>query len=198
MKEFDHRPQRRGQRWTAGWPDPAPPARSAGPEIHPGQAGEGERQRLQAGRAPAKGDVLQLYINDEFFHQPTPENAFLSVFKPHWTFCTRTSTSCCSTSAPAWWSHPREGAGEYAHHHIQAYLYQKKSGLPTGSTPSLRRSATHRPQHRWDRHRRQDRQALRVMNQKIRDRELQKLYLCVVHGTMAAQETADHKLHFEG
>ena len=29
-----------------------------------------------------KGDLLQLYINDEFFDTPTPENAFLSVFKP--------------------------------------------------------------------------------------------------------------------
>ena len=29
-----------------------------------------------------QGDVLQLYINDEFFDSPTPENAFLSVFKP--------------------------------------------------------------------------------------------------------------------
>ena len=28
------------------------------------------------------GDVLQLYINDEFFDAPAPENAFLSVFKP--------------------------------------------------------------------------------------------------------------------
>ena len=30
-----------------------------------------------------RGDLLQLYINDEFFDRPTPENAFLSVYKPH-------------------------------------------------------------------------------------------------------------------
>ena len=30
----------------------------------------------------AVGDVLQLYINDEFFETPNRENAFLSVFKP--------------------------------------------------------------------------------------------------------------------
>ena len=29
-----------------------------------------------------EGDLLQLYINDEFFDAPAPENAFLSVFKP--------------------------------------------------------------------------------------------------------------------
>ena len=28
------------------------------------------------------GDVLQLYINDEFFDRPTPENAFLSLYQP--------------------------------------------------------------------------------------------------------------------
>ena len=30
----------------------------------------------------AVGDVLQLYINDEFFDRPTPENAFLSLYQP--------------------------------------------------------------------------------------------------------------------
>ena len=30
----------------------------------------------------AEGDILQLYINDEFFDQPTEENRFLSIFKP--------------------------------------------------------------------------------------------------------------------
>ncbi|MEG2420872.1 MAG: S4 domain-containing protein, partial [Oscillospiraceae bacterium] len=30
----------------------------------------------------AVGDVLQLYINDEFFATPTEENAFLSLFRP--------------------------------------------------------------------------------------------------------------------
>ena len=29
-----------------------------------------------------EGDVLQLYINDEFFDQPREDNAFLSVFRP--------------------------------------------------------------------------------------------------------------------
>ena len=28
------------------------------------------------------GDVLQLYINDEFFDTPSRDNAFLSVFRP--------------------------------------------------------------------------------------------------------------------
>ena len=30
----------------------------------------------------AVGDILQLYINDEFFDKPNEENLFLTVFKP--------------------------------------------------------------------------------------------------------------------
>ena len=30
----------------------------------------------------AAGDVLQLYINDEFFEKPSEENLFLTLFKP--------------------------------------------------------------------------------------------------------------------
>ena len=30
----------------------------------------------------AAGDVLQLYINDEFFDKPSEENMFLTVFQP--------------------------------------------------------------------------------------------------------------------
>ena len=29
-----------------------------------------------------QGDLLELYINDEFFDRPREDNAFLSVFKP--------------------------------------------------------------------------------------------------------------------
>ena len=32
-----------------------------------------------------QGDLLQLYINDEFFQTPTPENAFLSLYQPKLT-----------------------------------------------------------------------------------------------------------------
>ena len=34
------------------------------------------------------GDQLQLYINDEFFDRPTPENAFLSLYPVSYTHLT--------------------------------------------------------------------------------------------------------------
>ena len=73
--------------------------------------------------------------------------------------------------------------------HIQAYLYQKKEWSPyweNSFSPALC--------NRIDRNTggiviaAKTAEALRVMNQKIRDRELQKLYLCVIYGTMSPRE----------
>ena len=71
--------------------------------------------RCQRDQRLGVGDVLQVYINDEFFDRPTPENASSSnspgrttcsspSSSPVWTSCMRTRTSCWWTSAPDWWS----------------------------------------------------------------------------------------------
>ena len=69
--------------------------------------------------------------------------------------------------------------------HIQAYLYQKKEWSPykeNSFAPALC--------NRIDRNTggiviaAKTAEGLRVMNQKIRDRELKKYYLCIVHGTL--------------
>ena len=41
-----------------------------------------------------------------------------------------------------------------------------------------------RPEYRRHCHRRQNAEALRILNQKVKDRELDKRYLAVIHGTM--------------
>ena len=38
--------------------------------------------RCQRDQRLAEGDVLQLYINDEFFEQPREDNLFLTLFQP--------------------------------------------------------------------------------------------------------------------
>ena len=38
-----------GSGWTAGWPRPSPSPRPAGPEVHPSQAGQGQRKGVQSG-----------------------------------------------------------------------------------------------------------------------------------------------------
>ena len=39
-------------------------------------------QRCQRDQRLREGDVLQLYINDEFFDQPREDNLFLTLFQP--------------------------------------------------------------------------------------------------------------------
>ena len=130
------------------------------------------------------GDVLQLYINDEFFDQPTPENAFLKLFKPKLDIVYEDEHILLVNKMPGMVVHADETEKvNTLINHIQAYLYQKKEWSPyweNSFAPALC--------NRIDRNTggiviaAKTAEALRVMNQKIRDRELEKLYLCAVLG----------------
>ena len=138
----------------------------------------------------AEGDLLQLYINDEFFDAPAPENAFLSVFKPQLDIVYEDEHILLVNKRPGLLVHPDQG--EYVNTlitHIQAYLYQKKEWDPRQEhafTPALC--------NRIDRNTggiviaAKTAEALRIMNQKIKDREIEKYYLCAVHGRMDPPE----------
>ena len=107
----------------------------------------------------AKGDLLQLYINDEFFDTPTPENAFLSVFKPQLDILYEDENLLLVNKRPGLVVHPDEGERvNTLITHIQAYLYQKKEWRPRpGARLRPRPVQPHRPEHRRHRHRRQER-----------------------------------------
>lgn len=132
------------------------------------------------------GDVLQLYINDEFFSQPTRENAFLSVFQPKLTVVYEDENLLLVDKRPGLVVHPDETERvNTLITHIQAYLYQKKEWNPyreNSFAPALC--------NRIDRNTggiviaAKNAETLRIMNQKIRDREVEKSYLCVVHGSL--------------
>ena len=132
------------------------------------------------------GDVLQLYINDEFFQTPNRENAFLSVFKPQLDIVYEDEHILLLNKRPGMVVHPddQERVNTLLTH-IQAYLYQKKEWSPyweNSFAPALC--------NRIDRNTggiviaAKTAEALRIMNQKIKDRELTKLYLCVIRGEM--------------
>ena len=191
MKEFTIGPNDAGQRldrWLAKIMPllPAPLAQKYIRLKRVKVNGKGSKRdvRLQ------KGDLLQLYINDEFFDRPTPENAFLSVFKPQLDILYEDEHLMLLNKRPGMVVHPdgKERVNTLITH-VQAYLYQKKEWSPrweNAFAPALC--------NRIDRNTggiviaAKTAEALRVMNQKIRDRELQKLYLCVVHGTMKPRE----------
>ena len=191
MKEFTIGPNDAGQRldrWLAKTMPllPAPLAQKYIRLKRVKVNGKGSKRdvRLQ------KGDLLQLYINDEFFDRPTPENAFLSVFKPQLDILYEDEHLLLLNKRPGMVVHPddKERVNTLITH-IQAYLYQKKEWSPyweNSFAPALC--------NRIDRNTggiviaAKTAPALRVMNQKIQDRELQKLYLCVVHGVMKPRE----------
>ena len=130
------------------------------------------------------GDTLQLYINDEFFETPSRENAFLSVFKPQLDIVYEDENLLLVNKRPGMVVHPddRERVNTLVTH-IQAYLYQKKEWSPYWEhsfAPALC--------NRIDRNTggiviaAKNAETLRIINDKIRDHELTKRYLCITLG----------------
>ncbi|OUN10618.1 RluA family pseudouridine synthase [Flavonifractor sp. An9] len=133
------------------------------------------------------GDLLQLYINDEFFDQPREDNAFLAVFKPKLDIVYEDENLMLLNKRPGLLCHAdeREKVNTLITH-IQAYLYQKKEWNPRDEhsfTPALC--------NRIDRNTggivmaAKNAETLRILNQKIKDREIAKFYLAIIHGRMA-------------
>ena len=141
--------------------------------------------RLQA------GSVLQLYINDEFFDKPREDNGYLTVASPKLNIVYEDDQILLVDKRPSLAVHPHDGAeyGRTLIDHIQAYLYQKREWNPRGEnsfTPALC--------NRIDRNTggiviaAKTAAALRILNQKIKDRELDKRYLAIVEGTPKVKE----------
>ena len=135
-------------------------------------------QRLQ------EGDVLQLYINDEFFDKPREDNLFLTLFKPSLTIVYEDENLMLLDKRPGLVVHADETEKvNTLINHIQAYLYQKREWNPkweNAFTPALC--------NRIDRNTggiviaAKNAEALRILNDKIRDREIAKYYLCIALG----------------
>ena len=141
--------------------------------------------RAQRDDRLAEGDVLQLYINDEFLDAPSEEDAYLTVTTPKLDIVYEDENILLVDKRPGVAVHPHDGAeyGRTLIDHIQAYLYAKREWRPreeNAFTPALC--------NRIDRNTggiviaAKTAEALRVMNQKIKDRELDKRYLAVVEG----------------
>lgn len=148
-----------------------------------------KRVKVNGGRAQrdqrlSAGDVLQLYINDEFFDKPSEENLFLTLFKPHLTVVYEDEHLLLADKPQGMVVHADETEKvNTLINHIQAYLYQKREWNPkweNAFTPALC--------NRIDRNTggiviaAKDAETLRVINEKIRDRELDKRYLCITVG----------------
>lgn len=129
------------------------------------------------------GDVLQAYVSDACFEKPKREDPFLSKIRPSLSILYEDEHILLADKRPGLMAHP--DAHEKVNTlltHAQAYLYQKgeyESGRDfapalcnridrfTGGIVIIAKSE----------------EAMRVLNQKIRDRELGKFYYCIVFGS---------------
>ena len=131
-----------------------------------------------------EGDVLQMYINDEFFDKPREDNAYLTVANPKLNIVYEDENILLVDKPVGMVVHEDEsGDSDTLINRIKSYLYHKGEYRPENElsfAPALC--------NRIDRNTcgiviaAKNAESLRILNQKIRDRELTKLYLCIACG----------------
>ncbi|MFR3788282.1 MAG: RluA family pseudouridine synthase [Agathobaculum desmolans] len=141
-------------------------------------------KRTDAAYRLAEGDAVQLYLNDEYFDAPREEEAFRRITQPRLRIVYEDDHILLADKAPGMVVHADErGGADTLIAHIQAYLYQTGAWNPADAAsfaPALC--------NRIDRNTggiviaAKTAEALRILNDKIKERELEKRYLCIVHG----------------
>ena len=134
------------------------------------------------------GDKLQLYINDEFFERPRWENAYLNIANPALDIVYEDENILLVNKPQGLLCHPASGADWRADtlvSRIQAKVYQAHEWRP-GTEHSFSPALCNR----IDRNTggiviaAKNAEALRIINEKIRDREIDKYYLAAILGSM--------------
>ena len=140
--------------------------------------------RAQRDQKLCAGDVLQCYINDEFFETPSEENVYLTITTPRLKIVYEDENIMLLDKPAGLVVHADEHEKvNTLVNHMLAYLYQKREWRPreeNAFTPALC--------NRIDRNTggiviaAKNAEALRILNDKIRDREIAKYYLCIALG----------------
>jgi 23S rRNA pseudouridine955/2504/2580 synthase len=148
------------------------------------------RARTQQSYILQEGDTVQLFIRDEFFDSPEQDMGALSRIKPKLTIAYEDENIILCNKRPGVLVHEdTEGADNTLIMHIKAYLYQKGE-----YDPDAEQSFAPALCNRIDRNTggiviaAKNAEALREMNEKIREDQLRKFYYCAVHGTMPRRE----------
>lgn len=134
----------------------------------------------------SEGDVIDLYIKDEFFDSPENDKGALTHIEPKIDVVYEDENIILVNKRPGVVVHEDKDARDNTLiMHIQAYLYKKGEYDPTGEqsfAPALC--------NRIDRNTggivvaAKNAAALREMNEKIKNNEISKFYLCAVKGIM--------------
>lgn len=132
-----------------------------------------------------QGDIVDMYINDEFFAPAQDKYDFLSASKKL-DIVYEDENILLLDKKVGLLSHPDETEyNDTLITRIKRYLYEKGEYNPKDEnsfTPSL--------VNRIDRNTggiviaAKNSESLRILNQKLKDREMEKYYLCVVHGSL--------------
>ena len=147
------------------------------------------RKRAEISTKLSEGDVVQCFLAEEFFKKSdTPPT--LSNIQPHITVVYEDENILLVSKRPGVSVHEDEdGGNNNLITHIQAYLYQKGEYSPEDEqsfAPALC--------NRIDRNTAgiviaaKNAESLRIMNEKIKLREIDKFYLAAVHGTPKPKE----------
>ncbi len=135
------------------------------------------------------GDLVEMYINDEFF-EAKPDNYDFMRASKSLDIIYEDENIILLDKKVGLLSHPDEG--EYVDTlitRVERYLYEKGEYDPKSESSFAPALAN-----RIDRNTggiviaAKNAEALRILNQKIKDRELSKIYLCIAHGHFAKKE----------
>ncbi len=131
-----------------------------------------------------EGDLLQLYINDTFFETPNEQAAYQNIKTPAVRVLYEDANILLADKRPGMVVHADErGDTDTLIAHIQAYLFQSGQWNPEDEASFVPALCN-----RIDRNTggiviaAKNAEALRILNDKIKNHELTKRYLCVVHG----------------
>ena len=152
------------------------------------------RARADQKQILSEGDEIQLFIKDEFFDVPSKDAGALTAIKPKLNIVYEDDHILLLHKRPGVLVHDDAGGGENTLiMHVQAYLCEQGAYRPSDEqsfAPALC--------NRIDRNTggiviaAKTAEALRIMNQKIRDDKVSKFYLCLAHGRMPARRATLH------
>ena len=148
------------------------------------------RKRTEPNYMLYEGDEIQLFIKEEFFDSPENDISSLYTIIPKLDICYEDENIILCNKRPGVLVHEdSDGVDNTLIMHVKAYLCQKGEYDPNGEqsfAPALC--------NRIDRNTggiviaAKNAEALRVMNEKIRNDEIRKFYYCIVRGVPQKRE----------
>lgn len=140
--------------------------------------------RAQQNQQLVAGDTVTLYIRDEFFDTPEKDQSALANIRPKLSIVYEDENILLLNKRPGVLVHEDTAGGENTLIlHVKAYLYGKGE-----YDPACEQSFAPALCNRIDRNTggiviaAKNAEALRVMNEKIKQNEISKFYLCAAHG----------------